>query len=235
MPRIRLSSVLNVLLAVFIVSCSSASSGEPTEAPSDLPRPAVDLASPKPDERARTAVFAAGCFWCVEAVFKEVNGVTNVISGYAGGTAETATYEKYHQTNHAEVVKITYDPHVVTYGQLLRILFITSEPTVKDKQGPDAGHQYRMAVFYENDEQRKVAEAYIKQLTEAKLYKEPIVTTVEGMPLGFFPAEAYHQDYVAQHPNDAYVKSVSLPRVARFCAKCAPERKPAATQPAEKR
>jgi methionine-S-sulfoxide reductase len=142
--------------------------------------------------------------------------VSSVVSGYAGGTAKTATYEKYHDSNHAEAVKITYDPHVVTYGQLLRILFSTSEPTVKDMQGPDAGHQYRMAVFYENDDQRKVAEAYIKQLTDAKVYSEPIQTTVEPMPNGFFPAEDYHQHYFQLHPENPYVANVSAAKVARF-------------------
>lgn len=216
------------------LSCSTANSGELTDASADLPKPALDLTAPSAEEHTRTAVFAAGCFWCVEAVFEEVKGVSAVVSGYAGGTAETATYERYHDTNHAEVVKITYDPHLVTYGQLLRILFGTSEPTVKDKQGPDAGHQYRMAVFYENDEQRKVAEAYIKQLTAAKTYTSPIETTVESMPLGFFPAEDYHQHFVQNHPDHPYVRNISVPKLMKFRARFASERKSAATQPVQK-
>jgi peptide-methionine (S)-S-oxide reductase len=149
----------------------------------------------------------------VEAAFEQLKGISDVTSGYAGGTKETATYEKYHESNHAEAVKITYDPRVITYADLLHVLFTISEPTVKDKQGPDAGHQYRMAVFYENDDQKKVAQAYIKQLTDAKVYDAPIVATVESMPEGFFPAEEYHQDYVKHHPDHPYVRAWSVPKM----------------------
>src|SRR5436189_2297101 len=115
----------------------------------DVPKPASDLPAPSKDETSRTAVFAGGCFWCMEAVFEQLAGVSDVTSGYAGGTAETATYEKYESSNHAEVVRVTYDPAKITYATLLQVFFTETEPTVKDQQGPDRGHQYRNAIFYQ--------------------------------------------------------------------------------------
>ena len=210
------------VLVVLGLSAALMSCARPLAAAADvkaLPKPNTDLPAPSAGEKTRTAIFAGGCFWCVEAAFESLKGVSDVTSGYAGGTKETANYERYHESNHAEVVKITYDPHVITYAQLLQVLFTISEPTVKDKQGPDAGHQYRMAVFYENDEQKKVAEAYIKQLTDAKAFgDEPIVTTVESMPEGFFPAEDYHQNYVEHHPDQPYVRAWSIPKLEKLRA-----------------
>jgi peptide-methionine (S)-S-oxide reductase len=205
--------VVILLMSLMVMSCSPALSAAPA---TPLPVPAKDLPAPKPDEHSRTAVLAGGCFWCVEAVFDSVKGVDKCVSGYAGGTKETANYEHYSESNHAEAVKITYDPHVITYAKLLQILFTVSEPTVKDKQGPDAGHQYRMAVFYENDAQKAVAEAYIKQLTDAHVFDEPIETTVEPMPEGFFPAEEYHQQFVKKNPDHPYVQSVSIPKLKKL-------------------
>jgi peptide-methionine (S)-S-oxide reductase len=164
-------------------------------------------------------------------VFENVKGVIDTTAGYAGGTAATANYEHYTESNHAEVVKVVYDPQVITYGELLRILFTVSEPTIKDRQGPDEGHQYRMAIFYENDDQRRVAEAYIKQLTDAKVYgNEPIQTTVEPMPpQGFFPAEDYHQHFVDKNPQHPYVQAWSIPKLQVLESKFKTDLKSSAT------
>lgn len=172
----------------------------------NLPHPAVDLPAPA-RSAPRTAVFAMGCFWCAEGVFERVAGVIDVKSGYAGGTAESADYELVSsgRTGHAESIKVTYDPNRITYGQLLEVFFTTHDPTTKDRQGPDWGHQYRSAIFYDSDEQRQVAAAYIKQLGEAHAFNAPIVTTLEPLT-AFYNAEAYHQDYVKNHPDNGYVR-----------------------------
>ena len=201
-----------ILMSLVALACSSS----PAMAVSDLPKPATDLPAASTGET-RTAVFAGGCFWCVEAVFEQLDGVTDVVSGYAGGKKQDAQYETVGsgRTNHAESVKITYDPSKISYGELLRVLFTVSEPTLKDGQTPDFGHQYRMAVFYENDDQKRVAEAYIKQLNDAKIFDKPIATTVEPLGEGFFEAEAYHQDFVAHHPDHPYVQQWSVPKLQK--------------------
>jgi peptide-methionine (S)-S-oxide reductase len=166
----------------------------------------------------RTAIFAGGCFWCVEGVFEQLEGIADVTSGYAGGTKETANYKAVctGETAHAEAVKITYDPAKITYAELLRVFYTTHDPTTKDRQGPDAGPQYRSAIFYLDDEQKKVAEAYIKQLNEAKAFPAPIVTTLEPLkPDAFYKAEDYHQDYVRCNPNNPYIGSIALPKVQK--------------------
>jgi peptide-methionine (S)-S-oxide reductase len=196
------------LFLFFAVGCARA------EATRDLPKPAIDLPAAKAGET-RTAVFAGGCFWCAEAVFEELNGVSDVTSGYAGGTKETATYEKYAQSNHAEVIRVTYDPAKISYATLLQVFFTMTEPTVKDQQGPDKGHQYRNGIFYANEDEKRVAEAYIKQLTDAKVFDQPIVTTLEPL-VEFFPAEDYHQDYVKHHPENPYVQQNSVPKLKKL-------------------
>ncbi len=152
-------------------------------------------------------VFGSGCFWCSEAVFESLEGVTEVVSGYAGDTKENAIYEKVanHKTKHAEVIRITYDPGKITYGQLLRAFFTTHDPTTLDRAGPDVGHQYRSAIFFANAEEKRVAEAYIQQLTQAKAWADPIVTKLEPLT-EFYAAEEYHQDYVKRNPNNGYVR-----------------------------
>ena len=179
-----------------------------TAAAKDLPQPADDaqLATETGEQK---VVFAAGCFWCVEAVFDQLEGVSDVVSGYAGGTAETANYEAVStgQTNHAEVIQITYDPSKITYGQLVRIFFATHNPTTLNQQGPDHGSQYRSAIFYETDEQKRIAESYVKQMVDAGIYKPgQIVTTLEKLEK-FYPAEAYHQDYAAFNPGNPYIRA----------------------------
>jgi len=188
----------------------------PSRAAADLPKPQADLPAPTEGETSRTAIFAGGCFWCTEAVFEQLKGVSEVVSGYAGGTKQTGTYETYMNSNHAEAIKITYDPRQISYGELLRVLFAISDPTQKDGQGPDLGHQYRFAIFYENDDEKHVAEAYIKQLTDAHVFDKPIAATVEPMPEGFIPAEQYHQDFVAQHPDHPYVRRWSVPKLRKL-------------------
>ena len=180
-----------------------------------LPKPILD--SSKTLQGKQTAVFAGGCFWCTEAVFELIKGVDTVVSGYAGGDKKTAHYEMVGSgaTSHAESIQITYDPAKITYGQLLMVFFGSAhDPTQKDRQGPDWGKQYRSAIFYSNEEQKKIAEAYIQQLNEAKVFSKKIATEVVALP-AFYPAEDYHQDYVKQHPNEGYVMVNSIPKVKK--------------------
>jgi peptide-methionine (S)-S-oxide reductase len=166
----------------------------------------------------QVAVFAGGCFWCVEAVFNELTGVESVRSGYAGGTADTANYKAVcgGRTDHAEAIEILYDPSKVTYGQLLKIHFsIAHDPTQLNRQGNDMGRQYRSAIFYANEEQRRIAEAYIRQLNEAGVFNSPIVTTLEPLKQ-FFVAEAYHQNYAALNAGQPYIQYVALPKVDKL-------------------
>jgi peptide-methionine (S)-S-oxide reductase len=182
-----------------------------------VPSPVVDAAkAPKPGEQ--TAVVAGGCFWGIQAVFQHVKGVRRATSGYSGGEARTAQYEivSSGETGHAESVKITYDPAQVTYGELLRVFFsVAHDPTQLNRQGPDDGTQYRSVIFYANDEQKKIAEAYIAQLDKAKVFPRPIVTQV--VPLkAFYPAEAYHQDYATLHPDQPYIVYNDAPKVVHL-------------------
>ena len=180
-----------------------------------IPDPSVDVPV---TPGTQTAVLAGGCFWCSEAVFDHVKGVKKVVSGFAGGTKETAHYEVVSagNTDHAESIQITYDPAQISYGTILKVFFgVAHDPTTLNRQGPDWGKQYRSAIFYSNEDQKRVAEAYIKQLDEAQIFKKPIVTQV--VPLkGFYPAEAYHQNYVALHPENPYVRVNSLPKLSKL-------------------
>jgi len=201
-----------------------------------LPKPKLELASDKdakPGE-VRTMVVASGCFWCTEAVFEELEGVGDAVSGYAGGSKETANYEAVcnGDTGHAEAIRIPYEPAKVSYAQLLRVFFATHDPTTLNRQGNDHGPQYRSAIFYENDEQKKVAEAYIKQLTEAKSFSRPIVTTLEPLkPGGFYEAELYHQNYAACNPGNPYIRSQAVPKVKKVREKFAEQLKKDGGQP----
>ena len=168
----------------------------------------------------KTAIFAGGCFWGVEGVFSHVKGVTSAVSGYHGGTAASAKYDiiTSGMTDHAESVKITYDPAVVRYDQLLRIFFaVVADPTLKNRQGPDVGAHYRSAIVPMSAEQSAVAKAYIAQLGKAGLWKRPIVTRVEA-PKTFYPAEAYHQDFMAKNPRHGYITRWDAPKVAALKA-----------------
>jgi len=179
-----------------------------------LPDPAVDAAKTA-DKRPATAVFAGGCFWGVEAVFKHVKGVTSAVSGYAGGSAKTAHYEIIGMglTGHAESVQVTYDPSQISYGQLLRVFFsVAHDPTQLNRQGPDVGTQYRSAIFYADPEQQRIAQAYIDQLSKAKAFARPIVTQLTPLN-AFYPAEDYHQDYLAKHPESMYIVINDMPKL----------------------
>ena len=183
----------------------------------NFPDPKVDtpLVS-SPTEK--TAVFAGGCFWCVEAVFKELQGVVSVRNGYAGDTAATANYRAVcsGRTNHAEAIEVRYDASQTTFGQLLKIHFsVAHDPTQLDRQGNDTGRQYRSAIFYSDDEQKRVAEAYIRQLNEAGVFRTPIVTTLEPLE-AFYVAEEYHQDYATRNPNQPYIVYVAQPKVEKL-------------------
>jgi peptide-methionine (S)-S-oxide reductase len=177
-----------------------------------IPPPAVDVQA---SDGIQTAVIAGGCFWGVQGVFQHTAGVVNAVSGYAGGSKMTADYNMVSTgtTGHAESVEIKYDPKKISYGKILQIFFsVAHDPTQLNRQGPDSGTQYRSAIFTTGDEQRKVADAYIAQLNAAKVYRKPIVTKV-GPLEGFFPAEAYHQDYLTLHPTQPYIAYNDLPKV----------------------
>lgn len=185
-------------------------------APRDVPDPARDLDPSSP--HAGRAVLAGGCFWCVEAVFRELDGVTGVVSGYAGGTAASADYRSVCSgtTDHAEVVELRFDPARLSFGQVLKLFFaVAHDPTQLDAQGNDRGRQYRSAIFWLDEAQREVAEAYIRQLEAAKVFVRPIVTRLEPLR-ELFPAEAYHQDYAARNPEQPYIAAVSAPKVAKL-------------------
>ena len=206
----RLAAALSIASAVVLSAQAPASTA-------GLPAPAVDI--PAASAKApQTAVFAGGCFWGVEAVFRHVKGVTRAVSGYAGGGEKTASYELVStgMTGHAESVEVTYDPAQVSYGELLRIFFsVAHDPTQLNRQGPDYGTQYRSAIFYGTEDQKRVAQAYIEQLDRAKAFAIPIVTQVVALPR-FYPAEAYHQDYLARHPTQPYIVMHDLPKLAQL-------------------
>lgn len=165
-----------------------------------------------------TAVFAGGCFWGVDAVFKHVKGVSEAVSGYAGGAAATAHYEQVSEgdTGHAESVRVRFDPARVSYQQLLQVFFsVAHDPTQLNRQGPDTGNQYRSAIFYTSAGQEKIAQSYIQQLTAARTYSSPIVTQV--VPLQqFYPAEDYHQNFLALHPNKPYIVMYDQPKLEQL-------------------
>src|SRR6516225_390778 len=205
----RLAAALSVAALGAVQACGAASGGTPVPAPaSDIPASSAAAA--------QTAVFAGGCFWGVDAVYRHVKGVTNVVSGYAGGTSKTADYETVSTgtTGHAESVQVTYDPSQVSYGELLRVFFsVAHDPTQLNRQGPDYGKPHRSAIFTTTDEQQRVAKAYIDQLNQAKVFGSPIVTEVVALP-AFYPAESYHQNYLALHRNQPYIVYNDLPKLA---------------------
>ncbi len=209
------SRISTLFLAITLGGAIACNAGE--NAITAVPSPAVDAAIAT-GRTEQTAVVAGGCFWGIQAVFQHVKGVTNATSGYSGGAANTAEYELVStgDTGHAESVKITYDPSQITYGQLLRVFFsVATDPTQLNRQGPDSGTQYRSVIFYSSDEQKRIAEAYIVQLEKARVFAHPIVTQV--VPLkAFYPAEAYHQDYAANHPNNPYIVYNDAPKVAHL-------------------
>ena len=200
-----------LVVGAFALTLGGARSAEPAVA-----LPAPSLGEPADSAAAKeTVVLAGGCFWGVQAVFQHVKGVTEAVSGYAGGDKETAAYEQVStgRTGHAESVEVTFDPHVVSYGTILQIYFsVAHNPTELNRQGPDSGSQYRSEIFAESDAQKRVAEAYIAQLAAAKAFSAPIVTRVEPLR-GFYPAEGYHQNYATLNPESAYIAYNDAPKV----------------------
>ena len=204
-PFVRL---LPVLCLATTIACHASSAAV------KLPDPATDSPLSK-SKGAQTVVLSGGCFWGIQAVFEHVKGVSSVTAGYSGGSASTAQYETVStgRTGHAESVRIVYDSSQVSYGQLLKVFFsVAHDPTELNRQGPDEGTQYRSAIFYGNEDQRRIAQAYIDQLNRAKAFSHPIVTEIVALQ-AFYPAEAYHQDYAEHHPNEPYIAINDLPKL----------------------
>ncbi len=188
------------------------------EKPQALPLPATD--EPDSGASSEVAVLAGGCFWGVQGVFQHVKGVTNAVSGYAGGEAKTASYETVSggRTGHAESVRVTFDPKQISYGRILQVYFsVAHDPTQLDRQGPDFGMQYRSAIFPVSEAQASVAKAYIAQLDQEHVFSKPIVTKIE-MGKSFYPAEGYHQDFLVNHPNYPYIVFNDLPKIENLKA-----------------
>ncbi|MGB9233765.1 MAG: peptide-methionine (S)-S-oxide reductase MsrA [Terriglobales bacterium] len=207
-PAIRTALVVFGSLVAITACNAKAGTAEP------VPAPVVDAARAATSGQ-QTAVVAGGCFWGVQAVFQHVKGVLKATSGYSGGSAKTAEYEivSTGETGHAESVEIVYDSSQITYGELLRVFFsVAHDPTQLNRQGPDEGTQYRSSIFYANEEQKKIAEAYIAQLDKAGVFRHPVVTKVVRLE-AFYPAEAYHQNYAALHPSQPYIVYNDAPKV----------------------
>ncbi len=212
-----MNRTLIAIAALALASWGFLGSGVAAEKAVKLPPPTQDVRGTAATE---TAVFAGGCFWGVQAVFQHTKGVLNAVSGYAGGEKGTAHYELVGsgRTGHAESVQVTYDPKQVSFGTLLQVYFsVAHDPTTLNRQGPDAGPQYRSAVFYRDAEQKRVTESYIAQLEAAKVFPSRIVTEVRPLT-GFYPAEAYHQDYATLHPGSPYIATFDLPKIANLKA-----------------
>ena len=209
--RNRLGPILAVLAALAGTAYWASSSS--AETARMVPPPVMDETTPAASTE--VAVLAGGCFWGVQGVFQHVDGVISAVSGYAGGARDTAHYEMTSSgtTGHAESVQITFDPHRISYGRILQIYFsVAHDPTELNRQGPDTGTQYRSAIFPQTPEQVRIATAYIAQLNQAKVFASPIVTTIEP-DKAFYPAEAYHQDYLTLHPTQPYIAINDLPKV----------------------
>ncbi len=214
MSRNQLSrlSLCAVAIGALVITAFAVAPSRAEEDAVIIPAPAADVQA---SDGIQTAVIAGGCFWGVQGVFQHTAGVVNAVSGYSGGNRSTADYNMVSTgtTGHAEAVEIKYDPKKISYGKILQIFFsVVHDPTLLNRQGPDSGTQYRSAIFTTNNEQKKVAEAYIAQLNAAKVYKKPIVTKVGALE-GFYPAEAHHQDYLTLHPNQPYIAYNDLPKV----------------------
>jgi len=204
----RIVNAVLILCLATTVACHASSAAV------KLPNPAAD----EPLSKAKgpqTVVLAGGCFWGIQAVFEHVKGVSSATAGYSGGSASTAQYETVStgQTGHAESVRVVYDPSQVSFGQILKVFFsVAHDPTELNRQGPDDGTQYRSVIFYGDEDQRRIAQAYVGQLNGAKVFARPIVTQIVALK-AFYPAEAYHQDYAAHHPNDPYIAFNDLPKL----------------------
>jgi peptide-methionine (S)-S-oxide reductase len=199
-------SMLGLLL---LMGCSQSHSENANRAEQTVPD------KPRPGES--VAFFASGCFWCTEEVFENLKGVRQVISGYAGGKEKNPTYEQVSagQTGHAEAVQVYYDPKVISYATLVKVFFASHDPTTLNRQGPDTGKQYRSAIFYQNDEEKKAAEQEVERVNSSGRYPNKIVTQIVPF-VAFYPAEDYHQDYYRLNPGNSYIQNVSKPKVEKF-------------------
>jgi peptide-methionine (S)-S-oxide reductase len=208
-------SFRNAFLATTLAAISTLGCHAVTPA---VPAPQADTPLAAHSSR-ETAVFAGGCFWGTQAVFQRIKGVIATTAGYDGGAANTATYDQVttETTGHAESVKVVFDPSKITYGKLLQVFFTIHDPTTLNRQGPDSGTSYRSAIFYNTDDQRRIASAYIQQLNTAKAFPQPIVTEVTK-DRGFFDAESYHQDYALHNPNNPYIEVCDKPKIATLKA-----------------
>lgn len=210
----RGSAMLGAVVAVGVLAFAQRLAGASRQEAA-LPSVVVDE---HPTAKTETTVFAGGCFWGIQSVFQHTKGVISATSGYAGGSMHNPSYEDVSsgRTGHAESVRVVFDPEQISYGQLLKIFFsVAHDPTQLNRQGPDVGTQYRSAVFYTSDEQKKVTEAYIDQLTKAHVFSRPIVTEVKALK-DFFPAEAYHQNYAELHPNEPYIVYNDAPKIVNL-------------------
>ncbi|WP_375162933.1 peptide-methionine (S)-S-oxide reductase MsrA [Pseudomonas sp. LS44] len=218
---------LGAAALVAAVLLSGLRGGHAAEQAFVIPPPTLD--EPAVPTHSATAVFAGGCFWGVQAVFQHVTGVTQALSGYAGGDVSSANYEDVSAgaTKHAEAVQVSYDPTQISYGQLLQIYFsVAHDPTQLNRQGPDSGTQYRSTVFTSSEQQRQIVRAYIAQLNQTGVYAKPLATTIEALK-GFYPAEAYHQDYLVHNPQSMYIVINDQPKIDNlaklFAARYRPE------------
>ncbi len=206
----------NFAAAVLLLSCNAFSSKTETDrTPGNHPVETTAVAYGKLD----TATFAAGCFWCEEAIFESLKGVKEAVSGYSGGRTKNPTYEEVcsHTTGHTETVQVYYDPEMISYQTLLEVYFASQDPTQVNGQGPDHGDSYRSVIFYRNETERDLAEAYKKKLNDSGKYGKPIAVIIEPLKI-FYMAEAYHQNYEKNHPENGYVQNVSIPRLNRMKA-----------------
>ncbi len=214
--KLRVSVTLGVLVVALGLGVAFADAAWAAEKAVVIPAPAVD--NPKVSASPQTAVIAAGCFWGVQGVYQHVRGVQRALSGYSGGTKATADYEAVSRgsTGHAESVEIRFDPKEISYGEILQIYFsVVHDPTQLNRQGPDTGPQYRSNIFYADESQKRIAEAYIAQLNNAKLFSRSIVTRVDALN-GFYPAEAYHQDFLLKNPTYPYIVIHDLPKIGQL-------------------
>jgi peptide-methionine (S)-S-oxide reductase len=209
MPASRSRSFLSFVFTLFLVACTAHAIPK-----TPIPAPIMDVSLATSSSK-QTAVFAGGCFWGTQSVFERVKGVVKTTAGYSGGSKSTATYAQVttETTGHAESVEVVYDPSKITYGQLLRIFFsVAHDPTTLNRQGPDVGSSYRSVIFYANDDQKRLATAYIKQLDDAKVFPGKIVTDVTPLK-GFYSAEDYHQDYALNNPDNPYILVCDVPKI----------------------
>jgi peptide-methionine (S)-S-oxide reductase len=214
--KLCISVTLGVLVVALGLGVALADAAWAAEKAVVIPAPAVD--NPKASASPQTAVIAAGCFWGVQGVYQHVRGVQRALSGYSGGTKATADYEAVSRgsTGHAEAVEIRFDPKEISYGEILQIYFsVVHDPTQLNRQGPDTGPQYRSNIFYADESQKRIAEAYIAQLNNAKLFSRSIVTRVDPLN-GFYPAEAYHQDFLLRNPTYPYIVIHDLPKIGQL-------------------